>query len=475
MRVKDLGSNSAFLHPKPINQSVSIAKSEPFFKMGDWPKSQWWCALNSDELNTLTQEALANNPSIQAVWKKVEVAKEIAQKTKAPLYPKVFFDAEQDWGGMSGNSVPFEYNPSLGRIYDLVDLTVSFKYEFDFWGKYRNQLKAALGEERSQRAEARQVELMITTTLAKAYYALKTNLVRKKLYEEFYLVRSNMLDLNDLLYERAIRSRIEPASSVENLEDIQKEILALDEEIAINVHFINVLRGKSPDSPLSLSDSLSEVPATLQLPKDLSSDLVVRRPDLVASIWHIESLAYEVNIAIADFFPSVNLVGFMGLGSIGWAKLFDWRSATARLQPSIHLPIFRAGEIRANARKNRAELEAAIYSYNDQLLKSLKEVSDGLVFVTKTYKQKEAQLEILSQADLKLNLLQLKYQSGIDGLLSVYEMQVELIERQLQDVMITYQQYTSVIQVIKALGGGYSEKDLTWFKEGAHRGGKSPK
>jgi outer membrane protein TolC len=69
----------------------------------------------------------------------------------------------------------------------------------------------------------------------------------------------------------------------------------------------------------------------------------------------------------------------------------------------------------------------------------------------------------------------MKYQSGIDGLLAVYQVQVELLERRLQDVMITYQQYISVIQVIKSLGGGYCAEDLKWFQKGDAHERRDPK
>lgn len=475
MRVSDVGNSSAFLKSDPMNKSASLATNEPFFKWGEWPDSQWWQPFRSKELDELIQEALLNNPSIQSVEQKIQVAKEIANKAKAPLFPGLFFKGDDQWGGLSRNSIPYKYNPSLGSLYDVIDLSLSFEYTFDFWGKYRNQLKSAQGETRSQEAELKQVELLVSTALAKVYYAFKTNLERKSIYQEIYLVKNNMLALNDLLYEKAISSRIPPATSVEELEDIQKEIFALDEEIALNLHLLNSLRGKSPDTTISLDQSLGELPKELSLPENLNSDLIIRRPDLVAAIWHIESLAHEVNVAVADFFPRINLMGVLGLSSIGWRNLFDWKSGLANLEPSIHLPIFKAGEIRANARKSRAQLQSSIYNYNELLLKSLQEVSDSLVSVTKSYHQKEAQFEILRAAELKLNLLQLKHQSGLDGLLSVYQVQVELLERKLQDVMITYQQYISVIQVIKSLGGGYCAEDLKWFQKEGNYERREPK
>ncbi len=467
MRVSDLNRNTAFLPPQQIQPSVDLALNQPYFKVGQWPSLNWWENFNSIELNELVDQALAQNPTIQAVEQKVEVALQLAKKEKAPLFPFIFFDATEDWGKLSKNGIPFQFNPSLGSIYDLVDLKLSFSYELDFWGKNRNQLQAAIGELRSQKAESKQVELMVTTSMAKAYFALKTNLRRRELYSRLYEIKSNVLSLNELLYQKALRSKIDPATSVEDIEELEKEILALDEEIQSNFYLLNILRGTSPDAPIEISSFLEEVPKALELPQNLSSDLLVRRPDLIASIWHIEALAYEVNVAVADFFPRVDLLGFLGLQSFPFKHLFDWKSREGRLQPSIHIPIFKAGEIRANFKKNKAELEGAIFDYNALLLASLKEAADSLVLINRTYQQKASQKIIVEQAELKFNLLELRYTNGIDGLLTVYEMEMELLQKQLDDVMITFEQYLSVIQMIKALGGGYSTEDLSWFTKGS--------
>jgi len=466
MRVSDLNENTAFLPPQEIQPSVDLALNQPHFKVGQWPSLNWWETFNSLELNQLVDQALKQNPSIQSVEQKVEVVLQEAKKEKAPLFPFVFFSATEDWGKLSKNGVPFQFNPSLGSIYDLVDLKLSFSYELDFWGKNRNQLEAALGKLQSQRAESKQVALMVTTSMAKAYFALKTNLKRRELYSRLYEIKSDVLSLNDLLYQKALRSKLDPATSVENLEELEKEILALDEEIQSNFYLLNILRGISPDAPLEITSFLQDVPDALELPQNLSSDLLVRRPDLIASIWYIEALAHEVNVAVADFFPRVNLLGFLGLESFPFKHLFDWKSREGRLQPSIHIPIFKAGEIRANFKKNKAELEGAIFNYNELLLASLKEAADSLLLINRTYQQKASQKIILAQAELKFNLLELRYTKGIDGLLTVYEMEAELLQKQLDDVMITYEQYLSVIQMIKALGGGYSTEELDWFTKG---------
>ncbi|MCH9634565.1 MAG: Outer membrane protein OprM [Chlamydiae bacterium] len=466
MKISDLNQNKAFIQPSIVNPLIESELSEPYFKVGSWPTSSWWKSFNSQELNTFVEEALASNPTILSIEQKVEAAHQVVEESKSPLFPAVFFNASEDWGKLSKNGIPYQFNPSLGSIYNLVDLNLNFKYEFDFWGKNRNALKASVGLEKSQRAEYKQVELMITTTLAKAYFALKTNLQRRELYIELKNIQLKVLELNNLLERDAMRSKIDPATATEDLESITKEIFALDNEINQNKTFINILKGSGPSDELKIDENLNPVPKAFALPVQLSSDLIIRRPDLVASIWKVESLVYDVNVSVADFFPRVDLLGFIGLESFPFKYLLDWKSRQGRLQPSIHIPIFKAGEIRAKYRKNKAKLEGAIFDYNDLLLKSLKEAADNIVTLSQTYKQKNSQKIILNRAQLKLDLYELRYERGIDSLLTVYNAQEELIRKKLDDLMITYEQYVSIVQLIKSLGGGYCETDLKgFFKE----------
>ncbi len=455
------------LPPPSVELSVEKSLESGLFEIKDWPRSNWWAIFQSDQLNQLIVEALRQNPTIQRVEKRVTSAKQIAKVVRSRLFPLLFFDADESWEYLSYHGLYRALNPHVPINANLVDLTLSFTYEFDFWGKNRNLFLAAVGESKAQEAESAEVQLIVTTSLAQAYFALQTNLLRKNLYEQLVQVRQETFTLQRLLQKKALLSKLQPLLSEENLLEAQKWLLTIKDEIEVDRHLINVFRGKGPDAPLILDQEFSFPLKQLPIPSNLSLDLLARRPDLMAQIWRVEALAHEVGAAKADFYPDIHLTALIGLESVLYRFLLNTHSKTAALQPAIHLPIFTAGAIRANIRAKKAQFDAAVNDYNDLLLKSAQEVADLLVLAQTIYQQKQDQEQIVQAAAERFALTNLRQQKGLDNMLSWYLSKEEWIFKQLDDVSLLYSQYLATIKLIKALGGGYrSEYDVPLRAEG---------
>lgn len=444
--------------PPSVSVSVEQGVESGFFSLGDWPEENWWEVFNSDELNDLITRALEQNPTVQSFERRVEQAKQAAHVVRSKLFPFLSFDADETWEYLSKNGLYRSFNPKLPINANLVDLSLSFTYEFDFWGKNRHLFNAAVGEEKAKEAESADVNLMVTTSLAQSYFALKTNLIRRALYQELYEVRGQIFSLQKLLQQKALLSSLPPLLSEENLLESQKLVFSIEEEIETDKHLINILMGRSPDHPLDLDEEIALPPNQIALPENLSLDLLARRPDLMLQIWRVEALAHEVGAAKADFYPDINLTAFLGLESVAYNLLFQSASKTAGLQPAIHLPIFTAGAIRANIRAKKASFDAAVFEYNQLLLKSASEVADLLVLIKSVLEQREDQAQIIEAAVSRYDLISLRQLSGLDDLFAGYRVQEELILKELDDMALLYGQYAATIKLIKALGGGYESE-----------------
>ncbi|MGE0670219.1 MAG: efflux transporter outer membrane subunit [Parachlamydiales bacterium] len=438
-----------------VQDSVASSVESGLFSLGAWPQENWWDLFQSAELNELIAEALAHNPSIQSIERRVEYAKQTAKGVRSKLFPFLFFDADETWQYLSKNGLYRALNPKVPLNANLVDLTLSFTYEFDFWGKNRNLFNAALGEEKAQEAEAAQVTLITTTAVAQAYFALKTNLVRKRLFEALYDLRSKVLDLQVLLQDKALLSMLPPLLSAEDLLEAEKLLFSIEQEVETDKHLLNILVGAGPDAPLQIAAELPPALDSITIPDNLSIDLLSRRPDLMAQIWRVESLAHEVGAAKADFYPNINLTAFAGLESILYRNLFKASSKAGGLQPAIHLPIFTAGQIRANVRAKKALFDEAVFSYNQLLLQSASEVADLLVLAKATFEQKADQERIVQAALDRCEITSLRRLSGLDNSLAEYFIEEELILKELDNVTLLYTQYLATIKLIKSLGGGY--------------------
>ncbi|CDZ77578.1 Multidrug resistance outer membrane protein MdtP precursor [Legionella massiliensis] len=437
----------------------NLKKSDIFTK-GDWPRQRWWQAYGSAELNSLIAEALSSNPSIQEINSRVMAAKQEAIITGSLLFPLVFFDATENRQYLSKNGLYRALNHTIPLDANLLDLSLSFNYEFDFWGQNRNLFRAALGEARAQEAEAAEVELITATALSQAYMAYKTNLIRKQLYEQLVDIRKNLAGLQNLLLRKGLSSELPAFSAKENLLDAEKLLSSIHSELKANKHLINVLAGRAPDSPLATNNPLPALPGKLAIPQTLSLDLIARRPDLMAQIWRAKALAYETGAAMAEYYPNINLVGLIGLESVRWEKLFDNSSSTRALRPAISLPIFTAGAIRANINEKQAEFDAAIFAYNNLLLRSSQEILDVLAFAEDVYRQKKEQTTIVNYAEQRYGLVRLRQQKGLDSQFDNYALKEEVIQKKLINVTLLYNQYLASIKLAKALGGGYSQSEV---------------
>ncbi|KTD08655.1 efflux transporter outer membrane subunit [Legionella jamestowniensis] len=444
-----------------INQAVQTKlKDKKIFKAGNWPNKRWWLAYNSPELNCLIQDALSESPSLQEVRSRVQVAKQEALVTRSALFPLLFFDATENRQYLSKNGLYRALNHNLPLSVTLLDLSLSFTYDFDFWGQNHNLFYEAIGKVKAQQAEAAEVRLLITTALAQAYFAYQVNLVKKQFYEQLVTVRSNIVNLQNIMLKKGLADELPAYAAEENLLEAKKLLSSIQEEIAVDKHLVNVLAGRNPEAPLSLHPKLPGLPRQLQIPQTISLDLIARRPDLMAQIWRAKALAYKTGAAMADYLPNVNLTGLVGLESTSWKKLLQGSSFTAALRPAIHLPIFTAGAIKANIKATKAEFDAAIFAYNALLLRSTQEVLDTLDFAQRVYQQKREQIGILNSTNKRYNLTVLREREGLDSGFNIYNLQEELIEKKLVNLGLLYNQYLASIKLIKALGGGYCQVNV---------------
>ena len=444
------------LLPTPtLEQSISESLDEIYFVQDGWPSQNWWEMYGSQELNDLIALALKQNPTIQAVQAKLDYAKQNAIIVGSKLYPLITFDTVDQLAYLSKNGLYRALNPKLPLANQQIDLGLSFFYEFDFWGQYRNLYNAALGFEKAALAETAQAELITEASLSISYFALLTNLVRKSLYEKLYEVRKKYYDLQVVLERNALLSALPPLLSEEDVFQAEQWVLGIEEEIAANQHIVNILAGRGPDEPIAVAKSLPTLPKQLAIPQEISMDLLSRRPDLMAQIWRTDALAKEVGSAKAGFWPNINLSMFAGWESGSWSKLFQWASKMLNAIPGLSLPVYTAGEIQANIDAKRALFNEAIFQYNELVLKSFQEVADLLALGRSIYGQKEQQDKIVVNAGERYRLTLLLQEKGIDSAFPVYSTLEELLKKQLDDVQLLYSQYLVSVKLIQALGGGY--------------------
>ncbi len=438
------------------------ALSQEYFEEGQWPDKNWWEMFGDPQLSALIERALNENPSLLQARTRIDYAIQFAQTLRARLFPELHANFFEEWEHLSKNGVYRSFFPLMNpeeipATLDQIDLTLNFTYEFDFWGKNRNLFQAALGEARAAYAEEQQANLVMATLVAQTYISLQAKLNQLSILQKRVAQREQLVQLNQSRYTRGVENNYPVLASRTTIHQERQALLKLEQDIAIDKHLLNHLVGLGPDAP-SLDTELSvSFNRPFSLPSHLSCDLLARRPDLIAQIWHVESSAHAIGAAKADFYPSINLIAFAGLESIEFSKLFKISSRTGGLVPAIHLPIFTAGRLRANLQAKVATFNQAVYGYNELVLNAAKEVADQLVTMQKTVARLNDQLIAVEDVSAQYKLLSARQAKGIDTMLSVIDQQEQLLDAQFQLINFQRDHLLSVVNLIKALGGGYSE------------------
>ena len=203
----------------------------------------------------------------------------------------------------------------------------------------------------------------------------------------------------------------------------------------------------------------------IEIPSNLSSDLLARRPDLTAQIWRIEAAAREIGAAKADFYPRVNLMAFAGLESLSFNKLLNFGSKEGGFVPALHLPIFTGGRLTAHLKGKVALFNEETYRYNELILNAAREVADQIVILSTTFDALNCQVNSLSAAEEQLAMQFSRYQYGINDYLTVLEREENLFAQQYQLYGYERDYLLAVLKMIKALGGGYHTNQPLPYQE----------
>lgn len=446
--------------PIPLDTSIEEALSREFFEEGGWPTDRWWEMFVDPQLSRLMETALQQSPTIQTALARVALAEQEAKKERSALFPRLDLDAEEQWEYFSKNGFVRSFYPTTPAIAvpataNQLDLTLNFNYEIDFFGRNRNLFKAALGLARAERAEARQAILILTSLIAQTYIELQTHLALKEIEEERLNQRNQLFELGHFREFYGLDSATPVLQREQNFYAAQKLVLELDKQIALDRHMLSVLVGAGPDTVVAPEPMKAIFERPVTLPSDLSSDLLARRPDLMAQIWRIESAAKEIGAAKADFYPRVNLMAFAGLESLSFNKLLKIGSKQGALVPSLHLPIFTGGKLKANLRSKVAAFNEETFRYNDLLLHAAKEVADQITILSTTFDTVTEQISMLESAEDQWELQYARYKNGVDSFIAVLEMEDNLLSQRYMMYALERDYLLAVLKMIKALGGGY--------------------
>lgn len=432
-----------------------------------WPKSDWWTSLGDPQLDGLIREALHDSPDLQIAQARAHQASAAAYAANAERMSTLDASA-----GVSRSRLARDQDPSgQGGTYStLRNLGASFNYNFDLWGGQRDAWEAALGQARAAEVDQQAAQLTLSADVARAYSDLcQAHIVHDLATEDLKRTRQ-MLDLSQRRLSAGIDSHYQfqqteslAAASEASLIDAEKRLQSAKIALA-------VLLGKGPDRGNDIARPNILKASAVALPSVLPAELLGRRPDLVAARWRVEAASKNIDAGKTRFYPNLNLSAAAGVESLLGDALFGSASRFFNVGPTISLPIFDGGRLRADLDSRNADYDLAVAQYNKSLVQALGDVSDTINQLRDIGRQIGAQQRATDIAQDSYDTVVQRFGSGIGNYLDVLSIEQQLLQAQRQLANLNAEQIDLSIQLMQALGGGFQDQSRTAAQSNPPRG-----
>ncbi|MDY0106140.1 MAG: efflux transporter outer membrane subunit [Giesbergeria sp.] len=419
-----------------------------------WPADQWWSAYGDAQLNALIDEALTDAPSLAAAAARLQRADAVLQITGSANQPQVSANASVTGDKLSTNHL-IPRSPATEGLNDYGRATLDVRWELDFWGKNRAALAAATSEVEASRAELAQARLWLAAGVAAQYAELSRLYAHRDTTARAVEIRRKTASLFAQRFDNGLETRGGLRNADARRAVTEGELLAMDEQIALQRNRLAVLLGAGPDRGLALQRPTLVLDRAFGLPAELSAELLGRRPDVVAARLRAEAQARRIDQKKAGFYPNVNLSALIGVQSLGLDRLAQGGSGIASFGPAISLPIFSGGRLQGELRGAHAAYAEAVAQYNATVAHALQDVADNAVSQKALGQRLVKAQEAVDAATEAHRVARNRYEGGLATYLEVLSAEDGLLGALSAQTHLRSLSLTLDIGLQRALGGGY--------------------
>jgi len=459
-----LGSAGCMVGPKYQRPAAAVPQQWPTppaqKAFASEPVTQeWWKSFHDQELESLVARVIEDNLDLKAAVARVEEARANRGVARSDLFPQVNAVASvsrerQAVFGLPFGSFVYETNLYQGQV--------DMSWEADVFGRVRNEVRGATADLAAQESDRNNVLITLLADVATNYAQLRGYQLRLAIAARNIGIQQETLDLTRALAKAGQATERDVAQAEAQLESTRATVPQLETGRDTAIHRLGVLVGSEPNAlaeELSKTAPLPVVPAAV--PVGLPSELLERRPDIRRSEAQLVAATARVGEAKADFFPKFSLTGSAGRESTQLHLLAVGLGNVFSAGPSVSLPIFTAGRIRANVRLQEARVREAEAAYRSTILTAFEETENALIAYANE-QERGARLERVTRADrTALELAQAQYRAGLADFLTVLDAERTLSEN--EDLLAQSQTgvVTGLVSLYKALGGGWPSAPIS--------------
>ncbi len=407
----------------------------------------WWQVFQDPQLNQLITEATSTYPGLQAVLARVDQAKAAVDTARSSWLPRL--DAN---GGASRDRFSRTTLFSLPSS-NTFDTGLELSYELDLWGRIRGGVNAAKATEASATADAHALGLLLSSEVARVYFALRSVDEEKQVLADTLKLRQEALDLAAARVEAGATNELDRVRAEAELAGTEAEIAALTGPRAELENSLALALGRMASN---YKVPVKKLPVALpSIPQVVPAELVQRRPDVASAMKQVEAAQARVGVTKAAYFPKVTLGAGLGLATANTSDYFDRESNEWSVGVRFSVPLFVGKQKKAAIASSQAALKEVTGNYEEKVLTAFKEVESLMATLSAQQTQLAAQKRLQAAADSASKLARQRYKEGVTTYLEVIEADRTALSSRRGLVQLHSQQLLTTVQLIKALGGGW--------------------
>jgi NodT family efflux transporter outer membrane factor (OMF) lipoprotein len=419
-------------------------------------RPNWWEIYQDPQLDKLEQQVAVSNQTLKAFYEQYMQARAAIQFYRSQYYPTVQAGPSASRNRQSQNR-PLHV-PGTNSTYNDLFLEGQVSWEPDLWGNIRRQVEAQRATAQATAADLANVDLSLRSELAMDYFELRGLDTQQRLLDNTVQQFQQYLDLTKTRFAGGVATESDVALAQTQLDQTRAQAIDVGVARAQFEHAIAMLTGV-PASIFSLPPAPLDL-ALPQVPVGVPSELLERRPDVAAAERRANVANAQIGVAIAAYYPTVNLTGTGGFESKNPTTLIQGPSALWSLGGSAVELLFDAGRRHALTEEARHTYEQNVANYRQTVLQAFQEVEDNLSGLTILNSESAAQQRAVESARRSLLISTNRYKGGVTTYLEVITAQTTQLANERTAADITTREFAASVQLVKALGGGWDTTKL---------------
>jgi NodT family efflux transporter outer membrane factor (OMF) lipoprotein len=417
------------------------------------PRGPWWSVFKDSALDAFEARLTGANQDVLAALARLREARADTRIARADRLPALSAAGSATRARVSPNSPRFPADTeTTGNDFDLEG---DVSYEFDLWGRVRNEVAAARAAQRASAADLATLELSVRAELAIDYFTLRSDDASQVLFDRTVAAYERSLQLVRNLHEGGAAAEADVAQAETQLETARTQAAENRLQRDQTEHAIAVLLGANPSDFHVDAAPLAAQVVPPPIDPGLPSALLERRPDVAAAERRVAAANAAIGIARAAYFPEFSLTGALGFNSIAAS---NWLTAPSRFWsagPAAALPLFEGGRLAAETARARATYDEQAANYRSTVLVAYREVEDALTALGRLERESVSAEAAADAAAAALRQANYRYRGGLATYLEVVTTENASLQARLSAESIQLRRLNAAVLLIKALGGGW--------------------